>query len=222
MNTSNPYFLPKITDYWDYDAIDHWASMLGEMDDETLSDSLDMLSAAVTEHTRVLSDELLQRVSIVIADDLYKTANTIGFWSESIEAYLRATAGVFFRLLNERGFILHYVVDNSFEDMGRPLQLFPSWYSACGIQYECPQFLTAQDGCSPTEARRRCTTALQASGGNFHYVILDTDCEDDSFTAPLEQLKQDKVITVIREEAPVPGSRITIYNSGRLFDGTDA
>lgn len=216
----NPSFLPKITDYFDYGAIDHWASLLHKMSSEALSNCVGDLGDAVTEHTRVLSDELLQRVAFVIADDLYKTANTINLWSDSVETYLRATAGVFFDLLDQRGFRLHYVIDNSFEDMERPLRFFPTWYSACGIAYECPQLLTAQDGTSPSEARRRCTAALHASGGNFHYAILDTDSEDDSFTAPREQLKQDKVITVIRIEAPIPGSKTIVYFSGREFDAT--
>jgi hypothetical protein len=157
-----------------------------------------------------------------MSDDLYKTANTIGYWSDSVGTYLRATAGVFMQLLAQRGFSVHYVVDNSFESMERPLQLFPTWYEACGIKFECPQLITEQDGSTASEARHRCTAALRTSGGNFHYVILDTDCEDDSFTAPLEQLNQDKVITVIREEAPTPGSNIMVYLSGRLLDGTAA
>ena len=63
---------------------------------------------------------------------------------------------------------------------------------------------------------------LQASAGNFHYVILDTDCNDDSFTAPMEQLEQENVITVIREEAPLPGSNIIVSLSGNFLDATAA
>jgi len=220
MNTSNQFFLRKITDYWGYGAIERWASTLDAMDSEMLSASETELGAAVMEHTRVLADELLQLAAIAMMDDLYKNANMIDVWNDSVTVYLRATAGIFSQLLAQRGFILHYVVDNSFEDMQRPLQLFPIWYSACGIEYVCPQLLTAQDGYPPSESRRRCTATLRASGGSFHYIMLDTDSAEDSFTAPLEQREGDKVITILRTEAPIPGSNVQAYVSGRIIDGS--
>ena len=40
----------------------------------------------------MLSDDLIQRVAFVMADDLYKIENDIPFCSDAVAAYLRCTA----------------------------------------------------------------------------------------------------------------------------------
>ena len=218
METSDQFFLPKISDYWDSNkaAIENWGAVLQVMDHEQLKNSITRLVDAITEHTRVLDDALIQRVAFVMADDLYRTASRIKVWNDGVGTYLRSTAGIFLQLLAMRGFSLHYVVDNTFPDTQRPFDLFPSWFSACGMAYECPQLRTFRDRVSSSEARRLCNAALQNLDGRFHYVILDTDSAADSFAAPLSQMKHDKIITVIRTEAPLTGSNITVSLSGHF------
>lgn len=210
MITPNPFFLPKITDYWDYGAIERWAAILDHLDTKALDDSQKHLRQAVIEHTKVLSDRDLQLAAVAMSDDLYKSANTIDIWYDAVGSYLRSTAKVFYLALSLRGYVVHYAIDNTFEEMSRPLKLFPDWYSACGVSYYCPQRLLMESrGMSPAGARQECARALRDSSGLFHYVLLDIDSEDDSFLVPLEQQGQNNVITILRNDAPLPGSQVS-------------
>ncbi len=106
-----------------------------------------MIRAAVTEHVRVLPDRWLHWAAFIAAEDLYRTANAITAWTSSVADYLACSAGTFFRILSQRGCHLHYVIDNSCQEMQRPLELFPLWFLACGIHYECPQLF--KSSCTP-------------------------------------------------------------------------
>jgi hypothetical protein len=214
---NNMFFLSKIVDYWDGESISRWSLILSEMSKDELLNAKDELKTAVIEHTKALPDELLQRVAYIMMDDLYKSANVISFWSDYVYDYLDSTASVFLKELSNRGFSIHYVVDNIFDDMERPLTFFHTWYAACGIMYQCPQLFSKQNNVSLMDARQMCQGILKTNNGNFHYVLLDTDCEDNSFDVPVEQLNSDKVVTIIRTEAAEPGSKIMVFASGEQF-----
>jgi len=211
------FFLNKIVDYWDGDSISQWSSILSEMSEDELSNAKEGLKNAVIEHTKPLSDELLKRVAYIMVDDLYKSANAIGVWNDYVCDYLDSTASVFLRELSNRGFSVHYLVDNVFDDMERPLTLFHAWYAACGIVYQCPQLFSKQNRVSLADARQMCQGVLKANNGRFHYILLDTDSEDDSFDVPVEQLNNSKIITVIRTEAAEPHSKVMVFVSGEQF-----
>ncbi len=213
----NIFFLDKITDYWDGDSISRWSLILSEITQDELTSAKDELRLAITEHTRVLTDETLQRVAYIMIDDLYKSANKIGFWSDYVYDYLNSTAGVFLKEISNSGYSVHYIVDNMFDDMERPLTLFHSWYSACGVMYQCPQLFAKHNNTTIDYARQMCKGVLYSDNGSFHYCLLDTDCEEDSFNVAIEQLNNDKVITVIRTEAAEPGSKVIVFVSGKNF-----
>jgi hypothetical protein len=215
-----PLVLPKITDYWDSDndAILRFSDQLRE----SMSDKANVLasevSAGIREHVRVLNDQWLPRVAFVIAEDLYRVANTIPIWDSSIEDYLACSASVFFSELSQRNFRIHYVIDNCFDDMQRPLQLFPLWFRACGFHYECPQAHQAID-VSPEDSRAISTQRLRtAFVKGMHYVILDTDSESSSFEAPIEQIDAQGVLTIVRNEGAGKGSKATVLLAGKQLD----
>jgi hypothetical protein len=211
---NQPTMLPKISDYWDTakNAIPRLAAELEAQSPTAAKETAAAIRDAVTEHLRVLPDEWLPRVAFVVAEDLYRAASTITAWDDSVADYLACSAGTFFALLSMRGYRLHYVIDNSFQEMQRPTLLFPLWFKACGIEYQCPQVLETEFGLDPTESRVVVSDILRefyAQGR--HYVLLDTDSTASSFEAPLAQRDTKGILTVIRTEAPGPGSKASVY-----------
>jgi hypothetical protein len=140
--------LGKITDYWDSNAraIDSFAKEVGSLPPASQGATMRDLEAAVREHVRVIPAPLLPTVAMVVADDLYKAACWIDRWDDDLAGYLRASAGPFWSSFGERGYVLHQLIDNVFEDLARPLELFPEWFRSCGIIYVCPQSVAAVTG----------------------------------------------------------------------------
>ncbi|HPA20375.1 MAG TPA: hypothetical protein PLU30_21675 [Verrucomicrobiae bacterium] len=215
---SHSFVLPKISDYWDTgkDSIPRFAAALAAQSPTAAGETASAIRAAITAHVRVLPDQWLPRVAFVVAEDLYRAANAITIWTASIADYLECSAGTFFGLLSRRGYCLHYVIDNSFQEMQRPTELFPLWFQACGIEYVCPQLLESQFGLEPIESQGVASEILRKCfADSRHYVVLDTDSIESSFAAPLEQRDTKGVITVVRTEAPGPGSKSLVYLAGQ-------
>ena len=215
---TEPLILPKVTDYWDpvKNAVPQFAGLFAPLSPAEAKGKADAIRAGITEHLRVLPDQLLVRAVFVVAEDLYRTANTITIWNSSVADYLACSAATFIGLLAQRGYHLHYIKDNSFQEMQRPIQLFPLWFQACGIEYQCPQLLESEFGMEPKESQGVVSQVLRGFfADGKHYVVLDTDSIDSSFDAPLEQRNMEGIITVIRTEAPGPGSKAMVYVAGQ-------
>src|SRR5207249_4692149 len=127
--------LPKITDYWDAQvkAIDRISQEIGNLAPDDRAAAVDQIRANIARHVSVLDDQLLLRAALAAADDLYKAACWTDHWDEAIADYLSASSETFWRLFAERGFTLQYLVDNVFDVLERPLELFPLWYQAAGL-----------------------------------------------------------------------------------------
>lgn len=220
--------LPKITDYWDtaQEAIPRFAAELSGLAPEAARELTALIRAEVTEHFRVLTDKQVLLATVAIADDLYRAASAIPCWDDSVSDYLECSASSFFSLLKKRGYRLEYVIDNGFDDLQRPTQLFPEWFRACGIVYICPQDaacrLMRADGVAVdaypaalartmAEARdvgsqlaRRCRQEAR------HFVYLETDCIEGSHVTALQDRGAPGTLSVFRREAPVPGSKVEV------------
>jgi hypothetical protein len=162
-------------------------------------------------------------------DDLYKAACAVTRWDDGLATYLVASAGTFMDLVADRGFRCQYLVDNAWEDLARPLELFPHWYRAAGLVYACPQGIArelmkhddpaASDAELPTrmaryidEARDVVTQLVErCAGEGRHFVQLDADSIDSSFARGFEDAGADRVLTVFRNQAPEPGSKIDLW-----------
>ena len=222
---------PKVTDYWDarVGAIEAAGDRLEKLAGEQGSSALVAVRQAVEERAAALDDPFLLRAAVTLFDDLYKTASSIGYWSESLRRYIEASAGTFCSVLSERGFRVQYLVDNAWTDMARPVQLFPDWFGAAGIGFICPQALVlgqSHGGAVPpmdaatselmsrhiAPARESVEKAVAAyRDEQFHFVQLDTDMVDSSFETALEARGDQGVLTMYRSEAPEPGSKIGIW-----------
>jgi len=218
MNPVDPFFLRKISDYWDSTtgAVQSLSEKLDTFSGKGREEALNAIRAAVREHIRVLPDKTLCLAACVAVDALYKVASHIPAWWATISDYLAASAGTFFPILRERGFILHYIVDNTFTDTQRPFQLFPTWFAACQLNYECPQLIQATDRLDPASALQSCSRRIQTYFAHReHYVLLDIDSCDQSFNEAFSQQKEGRVITVFRNEAPELNTKISMSLSGK-------
>jgi hypothetical protein len=214
--------LPKITDYFDGDRVSEAAADLGRLDALARARTLRELEAAVAEHVRVLPDELLASAMVAVADDLYRSANVVDKWDADVEDYLRSTAGTFWRAVGERGLMLRYLVDNSFESLERPAELFPIWFQACGIVYVCPQAVAAElrahDGADEVglaeyadEARHVVERVIaRCQGERRHLLLLDLDGDEGAFEPLLADRDLD-VVSVFRVEAPEAGTKVQVW-----------
>jgi hypothetical protein len=220
--------LPKLTDYWDtaQDTIPRFAGKLSALAPGDAEQTMAEVQSEVTAHVRVCPDEQLRTAAVVVAEELYRAAATIAYWDPSMPDYLACSAATFFELLAQRGYQLHYVVDNYYEDLQRPTQLFPVWFQACGLAYLCPQAaaldLMGRDGVP--EADRSASLGkyigearmLSAAGVDLcrtrgrHFAYLESDFEEGSLDAALAGRGAAGVISVFRNEAPLPGSTVTV------------
>ena len=155
------------------------------------------------------------------------------------KAYLKASGGTFSQQLERRGFVIHYVIDNTFErtplGMRGPLTVFPQWFPLAGFEYVCPQLaafaLMNEEGADTP----RWTDQLEhyIEGGRATafesvrtfrrarrpYVYLDTEAPDGSFAVPVQQFGQPGVIGLFRQEAPTKGSRCQVVLPDEPFGG---
>lgn len=227
----NDWMHRKITDYWDSATREpeSAADRLDQLDDSGRARALTEIADAVTEHLRVLPDDVMLQAAVPVIDDLYKGACYAGRWDSSLEAYLEASASTFFSGLADRGLMVQYAVDNAWEDLTRPLQLFPSWFTACGFVYVCPQALAQQleqagpsgtGGSVDAESRHVASELMvRCQEAQRHFVHLDADCAEDSFEPVFALREAPGVLTIFRNDAPEPGSKISVWYPGGSSGG---
>ncbi len=230
--SKNAWFAKKITDYWDplQGAIEKHAERLSALSPDERTAALKDIRACVTEHARVLPDEWLVQVAFVAADDLYKTIAGLARWDECFPDYLAASAATFCSRLSDRGYVIQYVADNTFEltevGMSGPLDYYPVWFGSAGFAYICPQKAALllmradrrQEGeyfeLLPkyiTEARDVAAKAVRkCQEERRHFFFLDTDSTEGSLSTAMSQLGADGVVGIFRNEAPVAGSKCQV------------
>lgn len=219
------WMLPGITDYWDpqVEAIERLSRMLDGLPDAELEAQIDAISGAVKRHAGVLSDEHLRWAAMLMADDLYKSAARTTRIDQALLHYLHATGRALLDVVTERGYMLHYFIDNTYDRLDGPLIAFPMLFRAAGMFYSCPQQIAAQffEKDKPQEewpalvskyisyARRVANEiADDCYKDGLHLVFLDIDAKD--FPAASKYIGALGVIHVFRSEAPTPGSRCVV------------
>lgn len=229
------WYLPKITDYWDWsaDSVEKYSLEIMVAAPEIQPLILDAIRVAITEHVKVLPEGTLLDVLWIAADDLYRSGNRAKVSGSIFEQYIEASAGTLFALAAQRKCILHYLVDNRFEQtsagMERPLGVYSSWFRAAGLVYICPQ-LIARDSMSHDgrdsgsyfeilpqyidEAKLLANRVLgKCHAGLRHYIFLNADDSPEpfNFADSLGLAGFPGIITVVRTEAPVAGSHCAVF-----------
>jgi len=127
--------LPNITDYWDQrvHAIERLSRELKRMPPKSWAAQSSLIRAAAGRRIGVLSDQDLMKASSVMADDLYKAAGQISYWDDALEQYLSASSGAFLAAVSARGYVVNYVIENSFDDLAGPVRWFPRWFTTADL-----------------------------------------------------------------------------------------
>lgn len=226
----SPLQQPTLVAYYDarVPVVEQAATRLQALDRAAAEVAL----AHVAEHVRDLAHTLpadrFDMIAVSVVDDLYKTISNAATWSEEADLYVGAVFGSFLGVAAERGRHLQYVIDNVYEDLTRPLNIFPYVFSAAGLVYACPQLAAAhvakEDGGSlgetPTveslgpwiaEGRYMAKElAFAAAAADRHFVYLDANLEEGGLEPVLELSAAPGVVSVLRNEAPTDGSNVSV------------
>jgi hypothetical protein len=224
------WLLRKISDYWDptHDAVEQFSRKLTEAAPSLRVSALSSVRDAVAKHVEVLPDRFLLDALFVTADDLYRTAVHASAWSEVHAQYLEASAATFFSLAGQRGYVVHHLVGNRYEQtpfgMKRPLEFYPSFLRSAGLVYICPQRLAValmeRDGQSSadyfglfpfyiretTYVAERLAQRCHSEKRSYTYLNADESAEQFSFDCSLQAAGSAGVVTVVRIEAPEQNS----------------
>ena len=227
--------------YWDQQAhaINGGTLRLIELGAPERTAACGEIRRAVLEGVRALDDERLLKAAVTMVDDLYKYVNDAVLMDAALFEYLDAFGRTFTAAVRERGYVIRYVVDNTFSGIDHltvgPFDLFPRVFNAAGFVYVCPQQLALRlmegDGIAASayeeavpryiaEARMladRLATQCLAEGR--HFVFLEADYEDGALDAALAGDKAPGVLTVFRNEAPLPGTSVSITFPDRKLGG---
>ena len=219
--------------YWDWrnDAIYIHAQEIETYNDDKKADVFASIRSGIESLFDNISEKQAAMLAFGMVEDLYKSLNkSIIYMSDSVLQYLQDSAGTFCKLLTKREFVIHYLVDNSFEPTERgmvgPLKVFRQWFYASGLLYICPQHIAfdimEKDGTQEkyfellpryiAEARLISNMLIdRCHHEKRHYVLLDTDSVPDSFKKSLDVIEEPYVVTIFRNDPPIQGSQVKLW-----------
>jgi hypothetical protein len=225
---SDEWQFPRITDFWEYrtKAVVSGADQLAKLAGDDRARSLAKLGEQVRTHTRGLDDSWLVTVAFMMAEDLYKSLFGGFYWSGDVADYLGASAGVFMQEFTQRGYVLHYIIDNmaSPEELRVMLTYVPAIFRAAGLPVLGPQLMAlemmAQNGQSkdvaaiPSYLAQAQTVAdavvRSCQKERRSHVFLNLDLDDGSparsLDVALSGRDQPGTIVVFRNQPPVAGT----------------
>ena len=207
------------------------ADRLEALDEAQRARSLAALGERVSSQARELDDGWLVATAFFMIEDLYKSYCHQFRWTPGVHAYIAATAVTLMDELTRRGFVLHYVIDNteSEANLAEILTYLPAVFKAAGLLVTGPQ-LMALELLERVDHRAKDVTAIQLYRDHGHHVAdrvierchrerlssvyLNMDLDDDSpalaLDVALSQANMPGTIVVYRTESPSVGSRAHI------------
>lgn len=211
-------------------AINRHAHSLAQLSDVERTAACRQIQDRVRTCVGALQDRLLLKAAVCMVDDLYKYVNDTVIMDQALLDYLNASGRTFTMALHERGYVIRYVVENQFSNVGflmfGPFDVFQKVFNAAGFVYICPQQigleLMRHDGLGAsdyTNAIAQYKTelrvvanrlAIECHEGDLHYVFLDADYEEGSLDIALRGRGVAGVLHIFRNDAPVPGSSVDI------------
>ena len=233
-NVQEQWKLGSLTEYYDHDAscLLEMPKRLAILGDAHRALALETVRAQVNGLAGDLTDDLLQQVSVSMIEDLYKSASGITQWDPSTAKYVTAVWATFFDVMAARGYLMHYIVENTYADhLERPLRLYPEVFTAAGIIYVCPHHLATKlpEGAGAeasvvglrhvlAEGRYLAKrVATEATGQKRSMMYLEIDYEAGCLDGILSLSAAPGVVTVVRNQAPEPGSTVQVTYSSSGF-----
>lgn len=225
---------------WDFHLVEYWDQTTGAINRNVLQlirlsetermAACSRIQEAVHKRLAVLTDSLLLQAAVSMVDDLYKFVSDEVLMDRVLFAYLDAFARTFTETVRERGYVIHYVVENSFSGvdflMRGPFDLFPKVFNAAGLVYVCPHQLALRlmqaDGVAAPnyssaiagyidEARALADRLLnQCAETGRHYLFLEVEYQEGTLDLALQGSDVRGVLTIFRNDAPVPGSTVSV------------
>lgn len=223
----------SLVDLYDFNqsSLSVRAAQLGELAPDDVIYAYDAIRETVVQQASALDDEMLCGLATSVADDLYRHGSSLTRWEGIDQTYVAAVCGTFFALLNQLGYTLNYLVENTFpDDLTRPLSLFPEMYQLAGIVYVCPHEVATRlpegstvphttEGLRPLVDESRHVSQLlveraMQNGSNIAYLELDFDpgCLDEVLRMMSQQPGS---IHVFRNAPPLPGTKVNVQITPR-------
>lgn len=229
--TDTNWIFTIIKDYWNWktDAIFANAAKIAKYDEKKQNDTYGLIRQSIHSLAETFTERDLAVNAFLMCEDFYKSLNrpTIRL-DNSLMQYIHASCGSFCEILFQRGFAVHYLIDNTFEQtefgMTYPLRAFPFLFRAAGFVYICPQHIAFEmitydkkekyfDHLPDYIGKAR----LASSGlidkchrDGRHYVLLDTDADEKLLEKAMDFGNTPHVVTVLRNEAPIEGSTCAV------------
>ncbi len=221
-----------LVEYWDQTtgAINRNARRLIHLGEAERTDACDQIRDAIRKRVHALADDPLLQATVSMVDDLYKFVNDEVLIDKALFAYLDAFARTFTTAIHDRGYVIHYVVENRFSGvdflMRGPFDLFPRVFNAAGFVYVCPQHIALQlmqaDGVAAPDYARviaQYTDEARVVGDRLvsrchetgqHYMFLEADYQEGALDAALQDGGAGGVLIIFRNDAPVPDSTVSV------------
>jgi len=200
------------------------------LDSEEQNRFVSSIKEAIKAHVNVLSDRTLMHVGAVMADDLYRSMSVTKSIDKSISLYLESSASEFLKLFRQRGFVIHYIVDNIITE-GSPdfqnlLGFVGNWFNSAGFFYICPQEIALDfmlhDNISKDdyyrelpryidEARYLMHIAIDKCVSEYkHFILVDADFEEEHLLSLIHGEINPGILRALRNQPVDKSSEITI------------
>lgn len=234
----------RLVDYWDQTtgAINKGARRLGEFGESERVAPCGQIREAVRQRCTALADRQLLQAAVSMVDDLYKCVNDEVLMGQALFDYLDAFGRTFTTAVRERGYVIRYVVENQFSGvdflMLGPFDVFPRVFNAAGFVYVCPQQIALElmqaDGVEASEYERAITRYItearvvgnrvvnECHAAGLHYVFLEADYEEGALDIALRGGGAPGVLSVFRDDAPVPGSEVSVVFPEQKLGGSES
>lgn len=142
----NRWLFGKVTDYFDnrqHNSIYKYSEEIADLLQEEQDKIYQEISQRIIDYMElcVQNGDSLIKIAGSVADDVYRSMNSVVYYSFKQDAYLNATANTFFSYLSLKGLKVHYATNNSYNNDEALAFLFPMFYAACGIMYIAPHHI---------------------------------------------------------------------------------
>jgi len=232
---SEEWLFPRITDFWEYrtKAVVSGAEQLEELSADARLRSLAALGDQVRAHARRLDDGLLVSAGFIMAEDLYKSLFGGFRWDRDVADYIAASAGVFMDEFSRRGFVLHYIIDNSASENDLPVMLtyIPAIFRAAGMLVTGPQLQALEimehfgktkdiaamppyigEGNKVADEVIRLCHQDRRSYVYLNLELMEADSAGISFDVALSKANEPGVVVVYRNQPPVAGTTAQVIS----------
>lgn len=224
---------PDLVAQWRFDDVDDYLDVdagvpveqgerLSVLNTEDRAIALTATEMRVEAIVAELPDRDLAKLAVSAVDKLYRAGTTMALWSPDISAYVKASWGSIFKVLAQRGYRIHYVVEHEHpERIGRPLELYPDLFAAAGIAYVCPHaFANSLPDALDAEVTPEALAPFLAEGRLLAEAQAATYTEAGRHLAYVEVAPADGAVDAVLALIESRPGTIGVHRTGDPADGS--